>query len=266
MKNDNTPAGYFGKDSGATIGNTNVRHLAHMSAMGRRGFHLAPNQPTAVSQSTANAAAQIANPAYKTNNYNDYGPFDTLPFARDQQEYAFFTQGVGANGKTKFDTNMVTGSQFPLGRNVVVKGIGFHLMFSGAAVTTRAAQVQALYTLLENSYIEFVIQGRQFEFQAPGTYWLPEIAFSNEVSVATTSTATGLAAAEAYQRVGDFIKHGGYKLNQNITLQNLVPWQMNWYVNLQSAAVIAALTTLTPDGVAAARMRWQFLGSLDQGA
>lgn len=218
-----------------------------------------PPGTTAVPISTANAQAQIDNPAYKDKNQNDYGPFDTLDFLRLQQQYGFFTQGIGSNGKSRFDTNMVTGSVFPLGRNVVVKGIGFHFMFAEIgpeAPVNYAAQIQAFYTVMENSYLEVVIQGRQFEFQAPGTYWLPEIALSLVDSAATTGVT--------YDRVGDYIKHGGYTLKQEIALQNLVPWELDWYVNLQNPAVAAALVTLTPTDLAPARLRWQFLGHLSQ--
>ncbi len=218
-------------------------------------------RPQMVTASTLATKQLVDNAAYKTNSYNDYGPFDTLPFVANQQQYAFFTQPVGSNGKTKFDTNMVTGSQFPLGRNVVVKGIGFHFLFSGAADSTKAAQVQALYTLLERSYIEFVIQGRQFEFQAPGSYWLPEVA----LSALSTTTAASTGVSTSYERIGDYIKHGGYKLAQPITLQNLVPFEMDWNVNLQSAAVQSALDVLIPSGDEPASIRWQLLGHLEQG-
>lgn len=239
--------------------------LAHtMGRMGattpRRGLYF--DKPTVVQQSTANTAALIDNPAYKLKYFNDYGPFDTLPFERNNAQYGFFQQGIGANGKTSFETNMINGGQFPLGRNVVVTGIGFHLCFSGAAASTRAAQIQALYTVLENSYVNLKIEGRDFEFQAPGSYWLPEIAWVGDNNLASTAEDV----ATAFQRVGDYVKHGGYKLSQFITLQNLIPFSLQWYVNLQNAATVTALETLTPNGAAAARMRWQFLGRLSQAA
>lgn len=221
-----------------------------------------PNQPTLVPQAAANAAGMIQNPAYRANNINDYGPFDTLPFVRNLASYGFFTQGVGSNGKTQFDTNMVTGSQFPLGRNVVVKAIGFHFIFAGGSTpANRAAQIQALYDVLEGSTIEFVIQGRQFEFQAPGSFWLPEVAMAQLY----TASSTDGSVTGAYQRMGDYFREGGYMMSIPITLQNLVPWQMNWNVNLQDPKVAAALAVLTPDNQTPAKLRWQFKATLEQG-
>lgn len=225
-----------------------------------RGIHFAPPSPTLVPQAAANAAGMIQNPAYRSNNINDYVVFDTLSFTANQAQYQFFTQGVGANGKTRFDTNMVTGSQFPLGRNVVVKGIGFHLVFNSVA-TTLAQQVQALYYILENSFVDVVIQGRQFEFQAPGSMWLPEVAMSSLYTAASTSADVTAAS----QRIGDYIKHGGFNLSIPITLQNLVPFELDWNVNVQDSGVADALTVLAPNEQRAAKMRWHLKATLEQG-
>jgi hypothetical protein len=245
-----------------TLALTSALALAGMNGRLPRGLHFAPDRPTLVPQAAANAAGMIGNPAYRTNNINDYSPFDTLPFARNQAEYAFFQTGAGQNGKTRFDTNMVNGAQFPLGRNVVVKAIGFHLLFSGEP-GSQAAQIQAFYTILERSFLELVITGRQFEFQAPGSFWMPEIALSNN-STNSYITPT-LAASATYERVGDYIKHGGYQLSIPITLQNLIPFTLPWYVDTQNAAVQAALEVLTPSSYEPAELRWQFKATLEQG-
>lgn len=242
--------------------NTHLSHvgrMAHAKALGLfAGLHL--DRPQLVPQAAANAAGLIGNQAYKTNNINDYSPFDTLSFARTQSEYPFFQTGAGSNGKTRFDTNMVTGAQFPLGRNVVVQAIGFHFGFSSLA-TNRAAEVQAFYTIMEQSYLELVITGRQFEVQLPGSFFLPEVALSAQVSRSSTSTSF----AESNQRIGDYIRHGGYTLKIPVTLQNLIPFSLPWYVNTANSAVQDALETLTPTNETPAWLRWQFKATLEQG-
>lgn len=220
-----------------------------------------------VSQSSANTQQYVTQKPYKVKNFNDFVIYDTLDWQANLSQYNFFLTGNGQNGKTQYDTNMTSGGQFPLGRDVVVKALGFHLMFSpvGTAgnttnVASIAAQTQAFYTILENSYMEFVIQGRQFEFQTTGSLWLPEIA-----AVGSQENITP-TLSESTVRVGDYIKQGGYTLRQPIVLQNLVPFQFNMNVNLQNAQVTNALAVLAPESVLPARIRWQFLANLRQGA
>lgn len=189
--------------------------------------------------------SQMQNGSYgEMKEADDIFLWDTIAVSTTAQEYQFFTQPIGsgnAPGKTRQRTNMVSPGALPYGQNALVKAISFHY-FPKVVDTTLAARVQAFYNMLEESYLQFQIINREFEFECPGSIFLPN------VSVVTRNTSTGTqGVAESQGRVGDFNYHGHYILKSPIVLENLVAFKLRWFVDTVALADFATnpLTTLT---------------------
>jgi hypothetical protein len=208
----------------------------------------APRQ-RAISQSSEAARQYINSGSYQgSRDTNDLLVWDTLAVSTTLQEYDFFTQpiGSGSTPKTRQSTNMIDTGKMPFGQDVVVKAIGFHYVPKLVDVTL-PKRVQAFYTVMEESLVQFQIIGREFEFEASGDTWLPCIAISSDLGVATTATT--------YARIGDFQYHGWYVLKQPIPVTMLVSFRLKWLVDTSATLVSAALTTLTTGN--ADKVRWK---------
>jgi len=182
---------------------------------------------------------------------NDLLLWDTLNFSTTQQEYQFFTQpiGSGSTAKTRQSTNMIDTGKMPFGQDVVLKAIGFHYI-PKVVDTTLSTRVQAFYTVLEESYVQFQIVGREFEFEATGDCWLPNVSM-----VYTAQAALTGGNAVYANRVGDFLYHGWYVLKQPIPVTQLVSFKLRWFVDTNATAVSTALTTLTTTQTD--KLRWK---------
>lgn len=187
--------------------------------------------------------AQMQNGSYgEMKEADDIFLWDTIAVSTTAQEYQFFTQPIGsgtAPGKTRQRTNMVAPGALPFGQNALVKAISFHY-YPKVIGNTLASRVQAFYNMLEESYIQFQIINREFEFEAPGSIFLPNVSIVNETTSGTTNTVN-------MSRVGDFVYHGHYILKSPIVLENLVAFKLRWFVDTTALADFAAnpLTTLT---------------------
>lgn len=189
--------------------------------------------------------------AAKFEDVNDHVFYDTLAFSTSLTEYGFFTQpqGSGATAKTRQSTNLKQGSQLPKGQNFLVKAIGFHYI-PKVVDGTIGTRVQAFYTVMEESYVQFKLQNKEFEFEAPGDLWLP-----NVCAVASVTGTQGVAQ----NRVGDFAYHGFYVLKNPIAITELAGFELRWVVDTGATSVSTALTTLTT--TSSDKMRWKLAGT-----
>jgi hypothetical protein len=202
----------------------------------------------AISNSSAAAEAYRRAGSYQgSRDTNDLLVWDALPFSTTQQEYSFFTQpiGSGATPKSRQSTNMIDTGKMPFGQDVVVRAIGFHYV-PKVVDTTLTTRVQAFYTVMEESYVQFQIIGREFEFESPGDGWLPNVAISSSI--------TGTQGV-SHARIGDFQYHGWYVLKQPVPVTMLVSFRLRHFVDTTAAAVATALTTLTT--TATDKIRWK---------
>lgn len=202
----------------------------------------------AISNSSAAAEAYRRAGSYQgSRDTNDLLVWDALPFSTTQSEYLYFTQplGSGTPAKQRQDTNMINPGTMPFGQDVVVRAIGFHYI-PKVVDTTLTARVQAFYTVLEESLVQFQIVGREFEFESPGDGWLPNVSIS--------SSLTGTQGV-SHARIGDFQYHGWYVLKQPIPVTMLVSFRLKWLVNTTATAVATALTTLTTTNTD--KLRWK---------
>jgi len=202
----------------------------------------------AISKASAAANAYRKAGSYQgSQDTNDILVWDTLPFSTTQQEYIFYSQpvGSGTTAKTRVDTNMITPRTMPFGQDVVVRAIGFHYI-PKVVDATLPTRVQAFYTVMEESLVQFQITGREFEFESSADAWLPNVVIS--------STLTGTQGV-SFARIGDFQYHGWYVLKQPIPVTELVAFNLRFFVNTSAAAVSTALTTLTT--TATDKLRWK---------
>lgn len=203
----------------------------------------------AISQSSEAARQYINAGSYQgSRDTNDLLVWDTLGISTTLQEYDFFTQpiGSGSTPKTRQSTNMIDTGKMPFGQDVVVKAIGFHYI-PKVVDATLPTRVQAFYTVMEESLVQFQIIGREFEFEADGSNWLPSISISSILTSATSATA--------HARIGDFQYHGWYVLKQPIPVTMLVSFRLKWLVDTSATAVSTALTTLTTTQTD--KLRWK---------
>jgi len=192
----------------------------------------------------------------------DHVLFDTLNFQTSATAtYLFFQQGQGT-GKTATDTNLTANGQLPSGNNFLIQRLGFHLIPNVQDATPEIAVdvVRDFYCVMENSLIEIVVRGREFDFQAPGSLFLPNIAISQK--------SDGLAATPSYVgRVGDYNAKNWIALNTPIALEALASFNLKMAVNTSNVQVAAALGRLAATGAGVtlpAALRWQLGGTLER--
>lgn len=181
----------------------------------------------------------------------DHYWFDTLPFqASNISLYNFFTSPISAT-KVAQQTNLQDAGKFPTGQSFVTNALGFRLVGAdGADVIESAKAVQDFYTVMENANVELIIAGREFDFQAPASIFLPAV-----------SIAEGDATSTASVRVGDFNSRNWLPLKTPITISELVSFKVAFTVNNANTAVATALTDLVSAGVS---LRWVLRGTLER--
>lgn len=181
----------------------------------------------------------------------DHYWFDTLPFqASNISLYNFFTSPISAT-KVSQQTNLQDAGKFPTGQSFVTNALGFRLVASdGSDVAVTSKNIADFYTVMENSNVEVIIAGREFDFQAPASIFLPAV-----------SVADGDATNTSSLRVGDFNSRNWLPLKTPITISELVSFKVAFTVNNANAKVATALTDLLAGGV---ELRWVLRGTLER--
>lgn len=168
--------------------------------------------------------------------------WDTRYFGTALSDYTFFSTGIGNtwyqnSQKTKNETNLNDSGKLPAGQNFLVRRIGFKLLALGNKDAVRvSALAQDYYDIMQHSYVEFTIAGREFELQIHGSQFLPNVAVAEY-------QATGATNIEVNARVGDVVASGWYSLDYiPIFIDELVTFNVVMHVG---SAVTNIQTNLT---------------------
>lgn len=152
----------------------------------------------------------------------------------------YFTQPIGAayaNGnKTIVETNLSDPGKLPNGQTFLANSMSIALKAnaaSAAAATNELADdiMSGFYSFIQNSVFEVVIAGREFEYQVPGSEFIPSAAV---VGAATAATV----------RIGDYWTSGWRKLGATpIAIGQLVSFQVRQIQGNQITTGLAAINT-----------------------
>jgi hypothetical protein len=182
----------------------------------------------------------------------DHYWFDTLPIQGSNISlYNFFTSPISAT-KVAQQTNLQDAGKFPTGQSFVTNAIGFRVVKLGGPTSIVSQSINEIYTVLENSNVELIIAGREFDFQAPASAFLPAVS-------SASSDVTG--GADASLRVGDFNQRNWLPLKTPITISELVSFKVALTVNNADANVATALNNLNALGI---ELRWVLRGTLER--
>ena len=167
--------------------------------------------------------------------------FDNLDFQNTtlRANGTFFTAPINsaylAGNKTDTETNLVAAGQLPNTQTFLIREISFSLIPMIVGTDLDAMTVVAAYTnIMQQSRFEVKIAGREFDFQAPGSTFLPPI-FVNSLNTVVTATDRAVSVG------GGYISTGWVKLASTpIPIGNLV----NFSVRMASSAAAAANATI----------------------
>lgn len=163
--------------------------------------------------------------------------WDTRVFGAAITNYTFFSQPVnsvllGAALKTLNETNVYDSGKLPNGQTFLINRMGVAFKTNQGIVGTALAQTmtEAFTTILKNSVFEIKLAGREFDFQAHGSQFLP-MPLQDLVSSAT-------------QRVGDMLGSGWIKLDPTpIFLDQLVSFTVTQVIQNPIPTILATLNT-----------------------
>ena len=151
----------------------------------------------------------------------------------------YFVQPIGAaygaGNKTITETNLADPGKLPNGQTFIVTAMGVALKANMASAAGGNALVDDIvngfYSWISNSVFRIVISGREYEFQVPGTEFIPTVALSGP----------GTAAS---QRTGDFWTSGWVKLAATpVVLGQMVSFSVQQIMGNQVAAALTAVNT-----------------------
>lgn len=151
--------------------------------------------------------------------------YDTLRFAAAtvRATTTFFSQQIGqAYGdgvKSKVETNLQDSGKLPAGQGFLIKGISFALRANMLGTELDTNEIFSDFTtLIQNSTFEIRIAGREFDFQFPGTKFLPSIFLG--------ARATVVDATDETFRVGQIMGNGHLKLETPIIIGEMVSFNV----------------------------------------
>ena len=152
----------------------------------------------------------------------------------------YFVQPIGAaygaGNKTITETNLADPGKLPNGQTFIVTALGLALkanMASAAAATNELANdiINGWNSWISNSVFRIVIAGREYEFQVPGTEFLPSL------TVCGPATAASL-------RIGDYWTSGWVRLSATpVVLGQMVSFSVQQIMGQQVAAGLIAVNT-----------------------
>lgn len=171
--------------------------------------------------------------------------YDTLDFqdATVRANGSFFTAPVDSafQGGTKTDTqtNIVTAGQLPNTQTFLIKEISFALIpFIVDTNDDQLTVIQAYVNIMQSSRFQIKIAGREFDFEAPGSVFMPPI-FSFGESTMVDATTRPLANVG-----GGYISTGWVKLASTpIPIGNLVNFSVRMATSTSAAANATILDT-----------------------
>lgn len=172
--------------------------------------------------------------------------WDTRFFGTTVTDNTFFIQPVSSswNGttKTQNETNIFGNGTLPNGQTFLATGMGVKCIsnfnMTNTPDTNGAAVLQSFINMLQNSYFEITIKGREFDFQCHGSQFLPSLTLSSQ-------TAEGATTATNMVKYGDSIASGILKFPEApVFIDTLVNFEVSQKVG---SAITAVNTQLASD-------------------
>jgi hypothetical protein len=207
-----------------------------------------------ITRGAADDLALGANGSYSNEgNALQHTLYDTARFSNTTMPATtnFFTQPIGAaygagGVKTLIETNLQDPGKLPNGQTFLIKemSIVLKLNMPTTAVQFVAGEARGIenllngyYTMQENSTWEIKIAGREFDFQLPGSEFIPCI---HAVGASSSSTRS------AVRLCGDVLTSGWVKLRSTpIPIGQLVTFQVRHLCgSVNSQAILNAATTM----------------------
>lgn len=156
----------------------------------------------------------------------DWTYYDSNPLAVATLTNRFFTNPLGAGGKTLAQTNLTQAGQIPQGQNHTVRAI--KVWYRSAAAKGTAA-VQDLYTMLEQTTVSIKLQNKE----TMGQWTLQEL-MGASLLFALTPTVAGDNIPVIQPKF-----HGIFPLNTPIVLAALTPFEVTVQHHTAVAATLA---------------------------
>lgn len=163
--------------------------------------------------------------------------WDTRTFGETISSFTFFSQPYGSPWKTIFskttnETNLADAGKLPNGQTFLIKRMGIGLICPLEATATNGSDLaQAFINLIQSSYFEIKLAGREFDYQVHGRQFLPAIAINAE-------NASNFFS----MRVGDFVASGWVSLdNTPIFVDQLVNFNVVHHLANPDTAIDAIL-------------------------
>jgi hypothetical protein len=165
-------------------------------------------------------------------------------FAWDQRFFGttisnatLFSQPIGAQWrnsglKTINETNLIDTGKFPNGQIFNIEKIWVGLVLPiGAAATNGAQLVQSFYNIMQSSVFQIKLPGREWDFQAHGSMFLPQIAIANAPAATNNS-----------DRYGDIVASGCLSMKEMpIVIDNLVQFSVQHIIENGDTNVVTVL-------------------------
>jgi len=144
--------------------------------------------------------------------------------------------GAGVKGLT--ETNMADPGKLPAGQRFLIEQIssGIIPVIVAPGDVDTATVVAAYANILQQSIFEINIPGKEYDWQNPGTIFLPP--------VFAIGSATVVDATNRIARVGDFVSPGWVTLDTPILIGDVKGAPVSFKVTMQTASAIAAVTTI----------------------
>lgn len=149
----------------------------------------------------------------------------------------FFSQQRGApwrnsSSKSVNETNMLDNGRLPAGQTFLIKRLGVRFISAqGTAATNAARIIQGFYNVMQSSYFELKIAGRDFDLQVHGSQFLP------------TAPISGVNTTTLPVRVGDSIASGWYSLDYiPIFLNEMVSFSIEHKFSNPDSNVLSVLS------------------------
>jgi len=168
--------------------------------------------------------------------------YDTIDFQNTtlRANGTFFTAPVDsafqAGTKQETQTNLVTAGQLPNTQTFLIKEISFALVPFVVGTDLDSILLAAAYTnIMQSSRFQIKIAGREFDWEAPGSVFIPPVSMHSQATMVDATT-------RALPNVGGgYISTGWVKLASTpIPIGNLV----NFSVRMASATSAGANATI----------------------
>lgn len=186
--------------------------------------------------------AQMSGGTYgKSVDFIPHTLFDTSVISTTNEQIFFTDPQNPSAGKDETKTNLRDNGKLPEGQAFGGGLISFDFLNKGVG-DALVTQQQLFIEVMQNSTLEIRIPGREFEFQVPGSRFMPNM--------------TG-AAVSASTIIGGYMVEGSdLAVEPAVIISQRVSFSARWY---KSADVAAQLATLNTAGCA---IRWNLIGEL----